>query len=56
MAGTEVFVDTGLWVAVTRQPDAQHERAKTLGREILDRRVKVVISDMVLAKVVSPSF
>jgi len=53
MAGSEVFVDTSLWIAAARQPDAQHDRAKTLGREILDRRVKAVISDLVLAEVVT---
>ena len=53
MAGSEAFVDTGLWIAAARQPDAQHERGKALGREILGRRVKPVISDMVLAEVVT---
>jgi len=53
MAGSEVFVDSGFWIAAARQPDAQHERAKTLGREILDRRAKAVISDMVLAEVIT---
>jgi len=53
MAGSEVFVDTAFWIAAIRQPDAQHERAKTLGTEILDQRAKVVISDMVLAEVVT---
>ena len=53
MAGSEVFIDTGVWIAAARQPDAQHERAKALGKEILQRRVKVVISDMVLAEVVT---
>jgi predicted nucleic acid-binding protein len=53
MAGSEVFVDTSLWIAAARQPDAQHDRAKTLGREILDRRVKALISDLVLAEVVT---
>ena len=28
MAGSEAFVDTGLWIAAARQPDAQHERAR----------------------------
>ncbi|HYM39000.1 MAG TPA: PIN domain-containing protein [Thermoplasmata archaeon] len=51
--GNEVFVDTGLWIAAARRPDAQHERGKALGQEILGRRVKVVISDMVLAEVVT---
>jgi len=53
MAGSEVFIDTGVWIAAARQPDAQHERAKALGKEILQRRVKAVISDMVLAEVVT---
>lgn len=53
MAGNEVFVDTSLWIAAARQPDAQHDRGKALGREILNRRVKVVISDIVLAEVVT---
>lgn len=53
MAASEVFVDTGLWIAVAREPDAQHERGKALGREILERHVKVVISDMVMAEVVT---
>jgi predicted nucleic acid-binding protein len=53
MAGSEVFVDSGFWIAAARQPDAQHERAKALGREMLERRVKAVISDMVLAEVVT---
>ena len=53
MTGSEVFVDTAFWIAAVRQPDAQHERAKALGKEILSRRAKVVISDMVLAEVVT---
>jgi len=53
MAGSEVFVDTAFWIAAVRQPDAQHERAKALGKGILDRRAKAVISDMVLAEVVT---
>ena len=53
MAGSEVFVDTAFWIAAARQPDSQHERAKVLGREILERRAKVVISNMVLAEVVT---
>ena len=53
MAGSEVFVDTGFWIAAARQIDAQHERAKVLGREILQRRVKLVTSDLVLAEVVT---
>lgn len=53
MAGSEVFIDTGVWIAAARQPDAQHERAKALGKEILQRRVKAVISDLVLAEVVT---
>ncbi len=53
MAGSEVFIDTGLWVAAARQPDAQHERAQALGKELLQRRAKLVISDLVLAEVVT---
>ena|SRR5207245_7576947 len=53
MAGSEVFIDTPFWIAAARQPDSQHERAKVLGREILERRAKVVISNMVLAEVVT---
>jgi predicted nucleic acid-binding protein len=53
MAGSEVFVDSGLWIAAAREPDAQHERAKFLGRQILERRSRPVISDMVLAEVVT---
>ena len=53
MAGSEVFVDTAFWIAAVRQPDAQHERAKVLGKGILDQRAKIVISDMVLAEVVT---
>lgn len=53
MAENEVFVDSNFWIAVARQPDAQHERAKELGREILSRRATAVISDMVLAEVVT---
>jgi predicted nucleic acid-binding protein len=53
MAGSEVFIDTAFWVAVVRQPDAKHERAKALGKRILERRAKAVISDMVLAEVVT---
>jgi len=53
MAGSEVFVDTGFWIAAARQVDAQHERAKVLGRETLERRAKLVISDLVLAEVVT---
>lgn len=53
MAENEVFVDSGFWIAAARRPDAQHERAKVLGKEILNRRVKAVISDMVLAEVVT---
>lgn len=53
MAGSEVFVDSVFWIAAARQPDAQHERAKALGREMLERRAKAVISDMVLAEVVT---
>ena len=52
-AGNEVFVDTSVWIAAVREPDAQHERGRTLGQEILNRRVRVVISDMVLAEVVT---
>ena len=40
MAGNEVFIDTAFWIAAARQPDAQHERAKALGKEILQRRAK----------------
>ncbi len=52
-AANDVFVDTSVWIAAARKPDAQHERGKALGREILNRRVKVVISDLVLAEVVT---
>ncbi len=52
-AGSEVFVDSSLWIAAARQPDAQHQRGKALGQQILSRRVKIVISDMVLAEVVT---
>jgi len=53
MTGSEVFVDSGFWIGAARQPDAQHERAKVLGREMLERGAKAVISDMVLAEVVT---
>ncbi len=53
MAGNEVFVDSAFWIAAARRPDAQHMRAKELGKEILDRRARAVISDMVLAEVIT---
>ena len=53
MAGSEVFVDTAFWIAAVRQPDAKHDRAKALGKEILDRRAKLVISDLVFAEVIT---
>jgi predicted nucleic acid-binding protein len=53
MAGREVFVDSTFWIAAARQPDAQHERAKALGREMLEGQAKAVISDMILAEVVT---
>lgn len=53
MTGAEVFVDTGIWIAAARKPDAQHERGKALGREILTRQARPVISSMVLAEVVT---
>jgi len=53
MAGPEVFVDTAFWIAAARKPDAQHERAKALGKDILKRQARPVISDMVLAEVVT---
>jgi len=53
MAGSEAFVDTGLWIAAARERDAQHERAKALGRQMLERRQRLFISDMVLAEVVT---
>jgi len=53
MVGSEVFVDSVFWIAAARQPDKQHDRAKALGREMLDRRAIAVISDMVLAEVVT---
>ena len=53
MVGSEVFVDSNFWIAAARQPDAQHERAKALGMEMVGRRAVAVISDMVLAEVVT---
>jgi len=53
MAGSEVFIDTAFWIAAARQPDARHERAKALGKALLQRRAKLVISDLVLAEVVT---
>jgi predicted nucleic acid-binding protein len=53
MAGSEVFIDTAFWIAAARQPDAKHERAKALGKVLLQRRSKLVISDLVLAEVVT---
>ena len=53
MVGSEVFVDSSFWIAAARQRDAQHERAKVLGTEMLGRRAVAVISDMVLAEVVT---
>jgi predicted nucleic acid-binding protein len=53
MAGSEVFIDTAFWIAAARQPDAQHERARALGKALLQRRSKLVISDLVLAEVVT---
>jgi len=53
MVGSEVFVDSNFWIAAARERDAQHERAKALGTEMLGRRAVAVISDMVLAEVVT---
>src|SRR2546425_2192183 len=53
MVGSEVFVDSSFWIAAVRQRDAQHERAKVLGTEMVGRRAVAVISDMVLAEVVT---
>ena len=47
MVGSEVFVDSNFWIAAARERDAQHERAKALGTEMLGRRAVAVISDMV---------
>ena len=35
MVGSEVFVDSNFWIAAARERDAQHERAKALGTEML---------------------
>ena len=53
MAGSEVFIDSAFWIAAARAPDAQHERARALGSELLKRKAKLVISDLVLAEVVT---
>src|SRR2546425_10371851 len=53
MAGSEVFIDSVFWMAAARTPDAQHVRARALGGELLKRRAKLVISDLILAEVVT---
>ena len=53
MAGSEVFVDTAFWIAAARKPDARHERAKELSADLIRRHPKLVISDLVLAEVIT---